>query len=239
MASSGTAAAAGANVHTPVALRTAAAGDGPLVDLPDGPAALREAGGRIARDLPPGTSTLTVPPLPADRLADLAEGLVLGAYRYSQAGRADQGPTEIVLAGAAGDDAAAAVERGRRRGVERCWARDLANTPAGTKTPEWLARQAVDHLDDHGVAVTVHDEQWLADHGFGGVLAVGAGASAPAAVRRGHVAPARRGGGHPRRAGRQGHHLRHRRSQPQAGRRDAPHAHRHVGRGRRTRPRSR
>ena len=77
-----------------------------------------------------------------------------------------------------------------------------------------------------GLHVEVRDEQWLAEQGFGGVLAVGGGSARPPRFvelpggRRPAPAPG---------PGRQGHHLRHRRHLDQAGRRHAPDAHRHGG----------
>jgi leucyl aminopeptidase len=58
------------------------------------------------------------------------------------------------------------------------WARDLANTPAMTKTPSWLARQAQRSLAPLGVNVEVRRVDWLRRNGFGGVLAVGDGSAA-------------------------------------------------------------
>ena len=53
-------------------------------------------------------------------------------------------------------------------------ARDLADTPSGTKSPDWFARTATDWWPTRsGLDVVVRDETWLAEHGFGGVLAVG------------------------------------------------------------------
>jgi leucyl aminopeptidase len=59
-------------------------------------------------------------------------------------------------------------------------ARDLTNTPSLQKSPRWFAdRVANAAARRKGVTVTVHDENDLAEAGFGGVLAVGGGSDRP------------------------------------------------------------
>jgi leucyl aminopeptidase len=61
--------------------------------------------------------------------------------------------------------------------------RDLANTPSNTKDPAWMAEQAVLLAERSGLVVHVRGPKELADEGFGGILAVGAGsASTPRLV---------------------------------------------------------
>jgi len=48
-----------------------------------------------------------------------------------------------------------------------------------TKTPTWLAEQADRELTPLGVRVVSRDAQWLAEQGFGGVLAVGMSSVSP------------------------------------------------------------
>jgi leucyl aminopeptidase len=58
--------------------------------------------------------------------------------------------------------------------------RDLANMPSNVKDPAWLAAAATKATADvTGLTVIVRDEKWLADQGFGGVLAVGGGSASP------------------------------------------------------------
>ncbi len=58
--------------------------------------------------------------------------------------------------------------------------RDLANMPSNVKNPAWLAAVATKAVGDvPGLTVTVRDETWLAEQGFGGVLAVGGGSVSP------------------------------------------------------------
>lgn len=132
---------------------------------------LRRRAGELGRGLRDETTVLDAAGLAGDRLSAVVEGLVLGGYRIADA------PRRIVeLAGA---DDADALARGLRAASATVWARDLANTPASTKTPAWLAAQAARELGAAGVEVLTRDEQWLAEQGFGGVLAVGGGSVAP------------------------------------------------------------
>ena len=155
---------------------SAAPADSTPLDLPAEPHAVRVAGGKRARDLPAGATTLHVAALSGDRLSAFVEGLGLGAYRYTQARSPKAGPTEVALAGAEDDEA---IARGLRTAAAVGWARDLANTPAATATPAWLAARAVAELSMLGVEVLERDVDWLRAQGFNGVLAVGGASSAP------------------------------------------------------------
>jgi len=114
--------------------------------------------------------------LSGDRLRAFVEGLSLGGYRFSLASTPP--PAKRVVELAEVDDTAS-FEQGRRAAAATAWARDLTNTPSDTKTPAWLGSQAEKVLTPLGVAVRVRDPEWLAERGFGGVLAVGGGSSAP------------------------------------------------------------
>jgi leucyl aminopeptidase len=138
---------------------------------PGGSAAdIRSAAGVLARELTEPVA-LDCAGMSAVELTALVEGLALGAHRLRQ-----DHPLRVELV-AAGDEAA--VEAGLANAQATLWARELANTPAATKTPAWLGRQAHRQLSALGVDVTVHDAQWLAAQRFGGVLAVGGGSAAP------------------------------------------------------------
>jgi leucyl aminopeptidase len=109
----------------------------------------------------------------------IAEALGLASYKFAKPGA--KPPTlkrvKLVL-----DDPAAvrrelAAAKVIITAVSR--ARDLANTPSLTKSPEWLAAQAVGFGEAAGVTVTVRDVDQLAAEGFGGVLAVGEGSAHP------------------------------------------------------------
>ncbi len=158
-------------------IRLGGSGDGiePIVETAD-TTALREAAGLLARDLPAGRTVLHRPGLAGARLVAFVEGLSLGAYRYSLGSRPVPAPRVVELAGV---EDTVWFERGLGNAAATGWARDMANTPAGTKTPAWLGAQAAARLGDAGVKVTVHDERWLNENRFGGVLAVGGGSAAP------------------------------------------------------------
>ena len=84
--------------------------------------------------------------------------------------------------------------------------------PLGREDPG-LARGARPARSSRPLGVEVHerDDAWLAEQGFGGVLAVGGGSAAPPRLIEAALAAARCRAGTARRARRQGHHLRHRR----------------------------
>jgi leucyl aminopeptidase len=146
------------------------------VEVPDDPAAARLAAGRLGRDLGAGAHRLDLAGVDGARLTAFVEGLVLGCYRFTLATHPDPGPDVVELGGAEDE---AAVRRGLRSAAATAWARDLANTRSGTKNPAWLAGQAAEALGPLGVEVHERDVDWLADHGFGGVLAVGGGSASP------------------------------------------------------------
>ena len=158
--------------------------DGPVVSLPRGGAAdqLRRAAAELARGTTARRLVVDAAGLSGNRLAAVVEGLVLGAYRFRVGSRPAAGLQLAELTGAHDTDDTdntAALARGLRAAAATVWARDLANTPAATKSPAWLAAQAARELRPLGVEVSVHDESWLAEQGFGGVLAVGAGSASP------------------------------------------------------------
>jgi leucyl aminopeptidase len=142
----------------------------------DDPAGLRVEGGKLARALTESSATYDASGLDGDRLAAFAEGLALGSYRFTGARADDRPDARIELCGATD---AAALERGLRAAAASTWARDLANTRTNTKTPAWLAAQAAAVLTPLGAQVVERDVDWLTEHGFGGVLAVGGGSAAP------------------------------------------------------------
>jgi leucyl aminopeptidase len=160
-----------------VTIRAArASADAQPIEAADDPAAVRQAAGLLARGLPPGRTRLDAGDLTGDRLAAFVEGLALGCYRFTRATAPEPGPDVIELCGATDD---VALDRGARAAAATVWARDLANTRSGEKTPAWLAAQAARVLGPLGVEVAERDVDWLMSEGFGGVLAVGGGSAAP------------------------------------------------------------
>jgi leucyl aminopeptidase len=137
---------------------------------------LRDAGATIARTAR-GSVLVALPGQVGDGLRALVEGIGLGDHRLRfRSGPADAPRLRTVRVLT---DDTVALAAGLAHVDAVAWARDLTNTPSSTKTPDWLARQAGSVLRPLGVQVEVHDEAWLADQGFGGVLAVGAGSISP------------------------------------------------------------
>ncbi|MCW2495578.1 leucyl aminopeptidase family protein [Jatrophihabitans sp.] len=155
-----------------VRLGAAAAGDELVEGSTD---ELRTTAGTLARAATAGRTEVSRPGLGGAGLTAFTEGLALGGYQFSLA--STPSPRRRIELRAADDRAA--FERGLANASATAWARDLANTPAATKTPEWLAREAARVLRPAGVDVQIRDEAWLAEQGFGGVLAVGSGSAAP------------------------------------------------------------
>ncbi|MGH3868566.1 MAG: leucyl aminopeptidase family protein [Pseudonocardiaceae bacterium] len=146
-------------------------------------ATVRLAQSLVQVHLPPGTS--------AHQAASLALGCVVGSHRYRVSGSGGGiagsagggGIATVALIAPPGDGLgplAHAVARAQLLGRATGLARDLANTPSGHKDPAWLAGTAARLAATvPGLRATVRDEHWLAEHGFGGVLAVGGGSARP------------------------------------------------------------
>ncbi|WP_019853229.1 leucyl aminopeptidase [Actinopolyspora mortivallis] len=117
-------------------------------------------------------------------VSGLTLGVTLGDYRFRVTQRAAPPRLRKVLLVAETEESAQRLRPVARKAREwaaaTALARDLANTPSNIKDPAWLATTAAktaEHVP--GLRATVREEKWLADHGFGGVLAVGGGSSRP------------------------------------------------------------
>ncbi|MEY3019989.1 MAG: hypothetical protein RLZZ272_973 [Actinomycetota bacterium] len=133
--------------------------------------------GDAGADVTPGTAD------PAETVRALAEGLTLGAYRFD-AYRTRPRPVQLEratlhLASADLEPARAALSLARAGARAALTVRDLVNTPPQDKRPPVLAERVSALLEGTGVTVTVLDEGALAAGGYGGILAVGQGSSAP------------------------------------------------------------
>jgi leucyl aminopeptidase len=136
----------------------------------------RSAPRTIQVNLPEGVTT--------ERAAALAVGCVVGSHRYVVTNGERPARIQTVrMIAPAGQDAgplADAVARAQVLGQATGLARDLANAPSDRKDPAWLAGAAAAVAEEvPGLQVTVRDEKWLAEQGFGGVLAVGGGSVRP------------------------------------------------------------
>jgi leucyl aminopeptidase len=154
-----------------------------------GAALIRAHNGRLADGGPSADRNLQLE-LPADATADqvaeLVWGLRLGGYTFVVSGETDQPRTRTVRLVTPEDateetaELSAAANRAAVLAGATALARDLANTPSNVKDPAWLARMATRTAGRApGVDAVVRDHRWLAEQGFGGVLAVGGGSTRP------------------------------------------------------------
>ncbi|MBB2937270.1 leucyl aminopeptidase [Amycolatopsis bartoniae] len=115
---------------------------------------------------------------PQARVAEFALGALLGGYRFKVSVDTRPGLQTLRLVTASADRQL--VARVRELAAATALARDLANTPSNIKNPAWLAETAERVVAGvPGVRATIRDEAWLAEQGFGGVLAVGGGSASP------------------------------------------------------------
>lgn len=156
---------------------------------------IRRAAGAAARSLSGVENVFTT-------LSDLGleaaiEGLVLGAYRFSEfrsdkTAPKDAGIRKITAltpdTKAATKDAAARAEA---IATAVATARDFVNTPPSHLFPAEFAKRAKALGEDAGLDVEVLDEKALAKDGYGGIIGVGKGSSRPPRL----VRLAHRGGG--------------------------------------------
>ena len=147
---------------------------------------IRRAAGVAARSLN-GTETVITTLSDLD-LSAAIEGLILGAYRFtdfrsSKTAPKDAGLREItVLASQKGGVTKAtkqAAERAAAIATAVATARDLVNTPPSHLYPAEFAKRAKALGDAAGLEVEVLDDKVLAKEGYGGVIGVGKGSSRP------------------------------------------------------------
>jgi leucyl aminopeptidase len=115
--------------------------------------------------------------------AAIAEGAIMGAYRFDRFLAAD--PDEprapdlegLVLSAASGaDDLAPALRAARVRAEAANRARELQNLPANVVTPTYLAGRARELAESHeAVSVEILARAEIAERGLGGLTAVAAG----------------------------------------------------------------
>lgn len=157
-----------------------------LVGVGDGsPAALRRAGAALARQTRGLDRVVTTlgsegGPQAPEAVRALVEGYLLASYRLpTQAtGTPAKAPaSELVLLGRHGERVEAAIADATVAARATWLVRDLTNTPANTKNPQWMARRASELAAPLGLDVRVLGVTELAAQGFGGILAVGAGSA--------------------------------------------------------------
>jgi leucyl aminopeptidase len=147
---------------------------------------IRRAAGVAARSLN-GTETVITTLSDLD-LSAAIEGLILGAYRFtdfrsSKTAPKDAGLREITaLASQKGGVTKAtkqAAERATAIATAVATARDLVNTPPSHLYPAEFAKRAKALGEATGLEVEVLDDKALAKDGYGGVIGVGKGSSRP------------------------------------------------------------
>ena len=131
---------------------------------------LRRAGAALARELRGRSSVATTVASVVDEagLTAFVVGAMLGSFRFTWRSTPVEDPPvgRVVLADLPDPrPGARAGGRPRRAGWR---SRMLATVPSNLKNPPWLAAQAERLAKDAGLDVTVHDEDWLAEHGFAG-----------------------------------------------------------------------
>ncbi len=151
--------------------------------------------------------SLAVPALrrvsPTDLGSALAEGALLGAYRFDKYRTIQDPPGEVREVHLVSDGRRAArlrtaVKTGQAIAESVCYARDLSNEPGSVHTPVWLAAEARRMAREFGLKATVLTERDLEREKLAGILAVGRGsANPPRLIVLEHNAPKRDGRARP------------------------------------------
>jgi leucyl aminopeptidase len=147
--------------------------------------AVQRASDHIAKFPTVATTLLQVGASAEDGAHALAEGLVLGTYRFDRYKKRpiEEDPAEkprLKKVVALADDASrkslkAAMRRGQIYAEAANWARDLVNMPALDATPDFLAQEAARMAEQVGLECRIWTKSQLEERGFGGILGVGAG----------------------------------------------------------------
>lgn len=144
---------------------------------------IRRAAGAAARALDKVATVVTS--LSAIDLEAAVEGLILGAYRFSDFRSPKTAPTDAGLTAitALAADAKGATKAQAQRAVDIAsavaTARDFVNTPPSHLYPGEFAEQAKALGEAAGLEVEVLDEKALTKAGYGGIVGVGKGSSRP------------------------------------------------------------
>ena len=142
---------------------------------------IRRAAGVAARSLN-GTETVVTTLSELDLSATI-EGLILGAYRFTDFRSAKTAPKEpglsAITALSTAKGAKATAARAVNIATAVATARDLVNTPPSHLFPDEFAKRAKALGEAVGLEVEVLDDKALAKAGYGGVVGVGKGSSRP------------------------------------------------------------
>ncbi|HWH26972.1 MAG TPA: leucyl aminopeptidase [Pseudolysinimonas sp.] len=147
--------------------------------------ALRAAAGAAARQLVGVESIAFAVPIDSAEAAEaVLEGAGIGAYSYTDYRVTSRESTRTPAATITAHVSSQLIESDA---VHRATAivtaihtvRDLVNAPPSDLYPATLAAAAVERAAGLPISVEVLDEDGLAEHGFGGILGVGAGSTRP------------------------------------------------------------
>jgi leucyl aminopeptidase len=142
---------------------------------------IRRAAGVAARSLS-GTEAVVTTLSELD-LEAAVEGLILGAYRFTDFRSAKTAPKEPALAAitalSSRKGAKATAARAADIATAVATARDLVNTPPSHLFPAEFASRAKALGDSVGLDVEILDDKALDEAGYGGVVGVGKGSSRP------------------------------------------------------------
>ncbi|MCY2961659.1 MAG: leucyl aminopeptidase family protein [Planctomycetota bacterium] len=109
----------------------------------------------------------------------LAEGALLGSYRFEKAKSKPKPQKLETFAIVAPKDCGPGIEKGRVLAEACAFTRDLQNEPANRLTPKDLAAAAKGLVKTGRITCTVHDEKALEKLGMGLLLGVAAGSRQP------------------------------------------------------------
>jgi leucyl aminopeptidase len=144
---------------------------------------VRRAAGVAARSLDKVKSVITT--LSAVDLQTTIEGLILGAYRFTDFRSARTAPKDpgigaiTVLTADAKSATKAAAQRATDIATAVATARDLVNTPPSHLFPAEFAKRAKTLAESAGLEVEILDDKTLSRDGYGGIIGVGKGSSRP------------------------------------------------------------
>jgi leucyl aminopeptidase len=155
------------------------------------PELFRKAGGEIAR----AVARLNVGKLRirmiegleiplAESAKALAEGLVMGAYRFDKYKKSENGDTpkraeEIIIHSSQANALKKAVHHGEIAAIAVCSARDMANEPGNYWTPADFAKMGRQLAEKYGLDCKILDKTAMKKMGMGGIVGVNQGSAQP------------------------------------------------------------
>lgn len=160
------------------------------------PADLRRAGAALARATRDRASVATsiAAVAPDEGLEAFVVGAMLGSFGFHWRSSApEHRPVGRIVLADVPDSLDTTLTRAVALGGAGWRSRMLCTVPSNLKNPPWLAAEAERIGADSVVEVTVHDEQWLAARGFGGLLGVGQASPTPPRLIRLDYTPPKAG----------------------------------------------